>query len=116
MIQSVSLLFLLRIISSVDCTTRIGSINSTAYVPVNSTNVILYNITYSQCVCSAFITSIPPTYQAFNFYADNNTCSLYTSFLSWSYLLTDTHSKFAFLQLPSINTTPGNVFFIQFTI
>ncbi len=106
MIQLVCLLLFLRIINTVDCTTRIGYINSSAYVPVNPANVVLYTGTYSECICFAFFSNISSPYQALNFYKDNNTCFLFTSFLSRSYIQINTYSIFTFLQISSTTTPP----------
>jgi hypothetical protein len=106
--QSVCLLLLLKLIITIDCTTRIGSINSAAYIPTVFTNVSVYKGTYSECLCFAFLSNNSSTYAALNYYINNKTCLLFQSFLSGSYIQVDASSKLAFLKLP--NKTTGQFF------
>jgi hypothetical protein len=103
------LLVFLRIIIIVDCTTPIRSIDSAIYVPMNSTNVLLYNRTYYECICLAFFSSISSPYQVLSFFKNNNTCLLSTHSLSRSDIRINTNSKIAYLP-PPLNTAAGNYF------
>lgn len=106
MIQSICLVFLLRIFITADCSTNISFIYSAVYVPVNASNVSLYYGTCSECICYAFFSNIQFTYEALNCYDNNRTCSLFPSFSSQSNIRIDTNSKIAFIRQSS--STAGN--------
>jgi hypothetical protein len=109
MIPAGYLLLFLRIIIVVDCATDNLYMDSAAYMPLNFADALLYNSTYTKCVCFAFFSNFSPTYQVLSFFKNNNTCLLFTNPLSRSDIRINTNSEVAYLQPPSYTTT-GNFF------
>ncbi|CAF1106724.1 unnamed protein product [Adineta steineri] len=105
MLRSIYLPLILLILITSGSTTLIGCINSAAYAPANFSNVLIYNGTCSQCICAAFFSNTPATYQALNCYENNQTCSLFPSFLSQSNVHINTNSKLYFMPQKTTTTT-----------
>ncbi len=93
-------IFLVLVFFTVEGTTRIGRINSAAYVSPNITNVLSYNGTCDECICQAFFKNMSSNYQGLNCF-ENQTCLLFTVDLSSSMIQIDVNSTFVFKQIPT---------------
>ncbi|CAF1482331.1 unnamed protein product [Adineta steineri] len=96
---------------NVDCTIRIGYIYNATYVSTNSTAVIAYNNSCSECICYGFLSTVPSLYVGMNCYTNNKTCALFGNYLiSSSTIKIDLNSIFIFIQQSlSQNTTTESI-------
>jgi hypothetical protein len=94
----------------VDGTTQIGLIDNAAYISSNLTNTLSYNGTCLECMCYALFSNTSSNYSGLNCYKNNQTCLLFTNYLSKSMLRININSTFSFLQ----NLTDGDLFGIFF--
>jgi hypothetical protein len=114
MIQSVFFLILIMSVINTVCTTRIGYIYNTTYASTTNTSVVItYRNTCSECICQAFFSRVPSLYVGLNCYTNNKTCTLFTNYSSPSTVTINLNSTFIFIQQPPLeNTTAGNETFI----
>ncbi len=109
MLRSVFFLILVVIIIDVECTRRLGYIYNATYVSNDTTIVITYKNTCSECICNAFFSSVPPLYVGLNCYQSSKTCQLFANYSAPSTMVWNPNSTFIFIQQPPVqNTTTGN--------
>jgi len=109
MLRSVFFLILVVIIIDVECTRRLGYIYNATYVSNDTTIVITYKNTCSECICNGFFSNIPPLYVGLNFYQNNKTCELFANYSTPSMMETNLNSTFIFIEQPLVqNETTGN--------
>ena len=115
MTRSIYLLFLVAVI--VNGTRQVTYIDNAEYTLNDSTNVLLYNITCSQCICFAFFSNNPVNYEVINCYKDNKSCLLFTNYLSQSMIRININSTLVHKQNQSSQTTnEGEYFFNRISL
>jgi hypothetical protein len=88
--------------------TTIGCNNNAAYVSSNMINALSYNGTCNQCICYAFFSNSSSNYQALNCYKNNQTCLLFSNFVSYSMVHIDLNSTLMFTQSQSLQSINQN--------
>ncbi len=109
MFRPVFFLIFTMIIINVGCTIRVGYILNATYVSNDTTVVITYRNTCTECICNGFFSSVPSLYAGLNCYTSNKTCQLFANYSTPSMMMMNFDSTFIFIQLPPVqNTTTGN--------
>ncbi len=79
------------------------------YVSNDTSVVITYTNTCSECICHGFFSSVPSLYVGLNCYKNNKTCQLFSNYSTPSIMTMNPDSTFIFIQQPPVqNRTTGN--------
>ncbi|CAF1025380.1 unnamed protein product [Adineta steineri] len=101
MVRSVLLFILTMNIINMGYTELVDFIFNAAYVSTNSSVIITYNDTCSECICQGLLSSVSPSYVGLNCY-NNKTCVLFTNYSSLSSMIqVNLDSTFIFIQQQS---------------
>jgi len=112
-VRSVFFLIFTMIIINVNCTVPVGYIQNATYVSNDTTIVITYQNTCTECICNGFFSTLPPSYVGLNCYKSNKTCALFANYLTPSTMMMNPDSTFIFIQQPPVqNITTGNSTFL----
>ncbi len=113
MLRSVFFFIFTAIIIEITCTISVGYIQNAKYVSNDTTIIITYTNTCTECICSGFFFSAPSLYVGLNCYKNNKTCELFANYSTRSMMTTNLNSTFIFIQQPPVqNTTTGNSTFL----
>ncbi len=109
MIRSVFFLIFVLITINVACTIRVGYIQNATYVSNDTTIIIKYTNTCTECICNGFLSSVPSLYVGLNCYKNNKTCKLFANYSTAWMMTMNPDSTFIFIQQPPVqNTTTGD--------